>query len=63
MEWEEGCMIEDGGHKKNFKINFAGVLNNATFAVPTKTGKTKQADGAMPRAIQDERFTLDLIRD
>lgn len=32
-------MIEDGGHKKNFKINFAGVLNNATFAVPTKTGK------------------------
>ena len=24
--------------KKNFQINFAWVLNNATFAVPNKTG-------------------------
>ena len=35
------------------KINFAGVLNNATFAVPTKKGgvvsnKIPSVQGAMP---------------
>ena len=49
-------MIEDGGHKKNFKINFAGVVNNATFAVPNKTGIVKRVEGAMPEAINIERF-------
>ncbi|MDO8992637.1 MAG: hypothetical protein Q7U83_06220 [Daejeonella sp.] len=42
--------------EKNFKINLAGVENVSTFAVPTKTGKNKEAEGAMPVAVQDERF-------
>ena len=29
-------------HQKKLKINFAGVLNNATFAVPNKTGNKKK---------------------
>jgi hypothetical protein len=30
-------------HEKKVKINFAGVLNNATFAVPNKTGNKKKS--------------------
>ena len=46
--------IDFQGTEKNFKINFAGVVNNATFAVPNKTGEYQKADGAMLNAIQDE---------
>jgi hypothetical protein len=31
-------MCFESGSLKKFKINFAGVVNNATFAVPNKTG-------------------------
>jgi hypothetical protein len=39
-EWRES----KGLFEKNFKINFAGVMNNATFAVPRKTGNIKPSE-------------------
>ncbi|WP_276362269.1 hypothetical protein [Daejeonella sp. H1SJ63] len=49
--------------KKNFKINFAGVENVSTFAVPNERGIKKHTGGARPKGTKTERFTILQLRE